>query len=131
MSLDTRSIALGDTLTAHVLNVTDEPQETGVKKKYDIQYQGESGWHSIFGTKMDQVFYNDLAYRHGLGEGLTWELPFTPDGLTGSSENTAAKYYVCDTLKPGTYRFVYWGITSEKLENRGYGIGRPFTVSRD
>lgn len=131
LSLDTRSIALGDTLTAHALNVTDEPQETAVKQQYDIQYQGESGWHSIFGTEMEQPAYNDLAYRHGPGEGFTWELPFTEEGLTGTSENTAATYYVCDTLTPGAYRFVYWGARSEKLENREYAIGRFFTVSGD
>jgi len=107
VSLDTRSLALGETLVAHVSNVTDEPQETGTKKRYDIQYQAESGWHSIFGTEMEQPAYNDLAYRHGPREGFTWELPVSKDGLTGSFENEAATYHVCDSLEPGTYRFVY------------------------
>ncbi|WP_089816158.1 hypothetical protein [Halomicrobium zhouii] len=109
--------------------MTDEQRETGTKTKYDIQYQGKSGWHSIFGTKREQVAYNDLAYRHKPGEGLTWNLPVTADGLTGTFENAAANYHVCGPLEPGTYRFVYWGIMSEKLENRGYGLGRSFTVS--
>ncbi|WP_089816181.1 hypothetical protein [Halomicrobium zhouii] len=123
MSLDTRSIALGETLVAHVSNVTDEPRETAVKEKYDVQYQAETGWHSIFGTEMEQPLYNDLAYRHEPGEGFTWELRFTKEGLAG--------YHVCDSLDPGTYRFVYWGITAEKLENRGYAIGMPFAVSAE
>lgn len=133
LTLESHAIAHGDTLTATLTNVTDEQQTTGNRKKYDIQYRAESGWHTIFGTEESAV-WTDEGISHPPGDGFTWQLTVTQDGLTNAIDH-APTYYVCAPLTAGDYRFVYWGITSQKEIQSGYeteyAFGAPFTVSRD
>lgn len=134
LSLDTREIQRGDTLNATLTNVTNEEHSSGIKQKYDIQYQSESGWHTIFGTEEDYAVYLDLAIAHPPGEGFSWQLEFTQEGLTDAVDDPVT-YHVCTSLDPGTYRFVYWGITTEREAQNDYetdyALGVPFSVSQD
>lgn len=135
LTLEPNSIAHGDTITATLENVTDEQQTTGYRKKYDIQYHGERGWHTIFGTEEEtRAVWHDIGITHQPGEGFTWELTVTQDGLSGAIDGKPT-YHVCMPLKAGTYRFVYWGVTSQKeVQNNyetEYALGVTFTVSRD
>jgi hypothetical protein len=116
---------------ATLRDVAEEELRTGNKKKYDIQYRGEEGWHSIFGT--DGIApWTDEAVPHQPGEGFRWELTFTQDGLSEAVDHGPA-YFVCNPLEPGTYRFVYWGVTPERERQEDfetdYALGVPFTVS--
>lgn len=77
LTLERHQITHGDTLTATLKNVANEESETGNKKKYDIQYHAESGWHSIFGTEDEIQIFSDEAILHQPGEGFTWQLTFT------------------------------------------------------
>lgn len=133
LTLNRRELVRGDTLTPSLTNVTDAEQSTGNRKKYDIQFRGAEGWHSIFGT--DGIApWTDEAVGHQPGEGFTWELTVTQDGLTEAVDHGPA-YYVCSPLEPGTYRFVFWGITTERERREDfetdYALGVPFTVSGD
>jgi hypothetical protein len=111
-------------------NVTDSTQSTGNRRKFDVQYRGSDGWHTIFGKK-DDSFLNDIGIEHEPNQGFTWEFPVTRDGLS----SLTGHYGVCTPINPGTYRFVYWGITTEQEKKEDYetdyAIGTSFTVSDD
>ena len=134
LSLADREIRHGDSLNATLKNLTDKKKYCGIKEKYDIQYKTKSGWQTIFGLKADMAVHPDIAAIHKPGEGFSWDLEFTREGLSGAV-GSEVTYYVCAPLDPGTYRFVYWGITSEREVESNYeteyAIGVPFTVSQD
>ena len=132
LTINQRTIALGDTLTVSLQNVTNTTLTTGNRRKYDIQYRDSSGWHTIFGVK-DNYVWNDIGVEHEPGQGFTWQFPVTRDGLATIAENNA--YGVCAPLQPGTYRFVYWGISTEREGKEDYetdyALGVSFTVTDD
>lgn len=133
LTVSPETVAVGDTLTVTLRNVTDNRQESGLKEKYDIQYRGTNGWHTVFGTR-DKTFDPppEIAVTHEPGQGFTWQFPVTKDGLSNITEKPDI-YEVCSPIVPRTYRFVYWGITTEreKKENyeTDYALGVPFTVT--
>jgi hypothetical protein len=129
LSLDRETVSRGDTLTATLTNVTDSPQLTGNRHKYDIQYRSADGWHTILGTEFEQEAWADDAAGHDPGEGFSWELPLTQAGLSDAS----SKYGVCSPLESGEYRFIYWGVIHEESaradDGPNYAVGSRFTVS--
>lgn len=130
LTVHTPTITVGNTLWASLRNVTLGTRTTGVKHLCDIQYRASDGWHTIFGAP-DDFGWLDLGISHGPGQGFTWTVPFTRDGL--SSLNS--QYHTCSALEPGTYRFVYWGLTTEREEHEDYetdyALGATFTVIDD
>jgi len=132
LTTDQQTIALGDTLTVSLRNVTGNTQTTGNRRKYDVQYRNSNGWHTIFGKK-DNYFWNDIGIEHQPSQGFTWQFPFSRDGLSNIAENNG--YGVCAPINTGTYRFVYWGITTEQEEKEDYetdyAIATSFTVTDD
>lgn len=134
LTLDEDEISRDDILRARLTNVTDEERSTGTKQKFDIQYRAENGWHTIFGTVSEHAGYIDLAVLHEPGAGFEWELRFTRDGLSGTVDGHGElNHYACAPIESGTYRFVYWGITTERERRNDYetdyALGVPFTVS--
>lgn len=131
LTLDTQTVALGDTLTCKFQNITNGENESGNKKKYDLQYNAESGWHTVFGSKREEVYRTDGAVKHEPSSGFTWEFSFTQEGISNIVEND--EYYACGPIKAGSYRFVYWGITSDKEAEENfetdYALGAPFSVT--
>jgi len=119
-------------LTVSLRNVTSKTLYTGNIGKYDVQYRTEDGWHTTFGKK-DHVYWTDEAIEHEPRQGFTWQFPFTHDGISQVVDNPG--YGTCTELEAGTYRFVYWGITTEQEENEDYetdyALGVPFTVTDD
>lgn len=128
----TQSLTVGQRFTATLQNVTSANQHTGNKHKYDIQIRAADGWHTIFGLQ-DHAGWTDEAIGHKPNQGFTWPFPFTTEGLTDLVENSP--YRVCGPVTSGTYRFVYWGITTEQEANEDYetdyALGVPFTVTKD
>lgn len=120
----------GDTLVSQLVNVGDDEETTGNKKKYDIQYRTERGWQSIFGQKEHQ-YHTDDARNHQAGAGFRWRLRLTQDGLSDAFDPQPT-YYACAPLVSGTYRFVYWGITSQHEVETDYktdfALGVPFEI---
>lgn len=131
LELYSRNIALGETLTCELRNITNSENGSGNRRKYDVQYEAESGWHTIFGTKRDGVYRTDELVKHEPGSGFRWEFPFTRDGLSDVVEDDG--YYACGPIDTGRYRFVYWGLTSDREAEENfetdYALGVPFTVT--
>lgn len=132
LTTDQQTIALGDTLTVSLQNVTNTTQVTGIRQKYDVQYRDSDGWHTIFGV-IDNYAWTDQGISHEPNRGFTWEFPFTRDGLSNIAGNNG--YGVCAPINSGTYRFVYWGVTTDQEEKEDYetdyAIGTSFTVTDD
>jgi|GEM_PF-817948 hypothetical protein len=126
ITTDQRTIGHGDTLTVSLRNVTDSTQLTGNRRKYDVQYRGSNGWHTIFGKK-DNSFWNDVGIEHEPNQGFTWQFPFSRDGLSNIAEYDG--YGVCAPISTGTYRFVYWGITTEQEKKEDYETDYALGVS--
>lgn len=130
LTTDQHTIALGDTLTVSLRNVTGKTQTTGNRRKYDVQYRDSNGWRTIFGVEHNAA-WTDIGVVHEPNHGFTWQFPFSRDGLS----SLAGHYGVCAPITPGTYRFVYWGITTEQEEKEDYetdyAIGTSFTVTED
>lgn len=130
LELERQRIVFGDTLVATMTNVSDEELLTGPRGEIDIQYRGDGGWHSIFGTRGDTI-YPDIGSLHNPGEGFQWELEFTRGGLTLEFEYSPS-LYVCSSLKPGTYRFIFRGMGrtgDSRADNSKPALGAPFSVS--
>ena len=106
MTAEPRTLSVGETLTVDLRNVTEGERYTGSRGKHDLQYAGEDGWHSVFGTE-DGAAYFSVAHSHAPGGGFRWEIPVSESGLD------TGQYKLCSPLDPGVYRFVYWGITTE------------------
>jgi len=122
ITVEQRNISIGDYLKVSLKNVSSSDNLTGNKKKYDIQYQNDGRWQSIIATEENAV-HSDDGVSHPPGEGFQWELRFTKDGLSNSTGHPPT-YYICGQIRPGNYRFIYWGIPDTE-----YGIGVPFTVN--
>lgn len=134
LALDGETYEHGDELVAELRNVTDEEQMTGVKQMFDIQYQDGAGWHTIFDLPDNQdPIWPLVGLSHPPGDGFTWRLTLTQASLSDGEIESAESYHVCQPLKPGQYRFVYWGITTEQEREEDfetdYALGEPFTVA--
>lgn len=132
LRLDRSTYARGETLVVELRNVTDSRQSTGIAGKYDVQHRGEDGWHTVFGGPADRpLAWTDEGVLHPPGGGFTWRFALTREGLSGGVAG-GPDYRVCEPLRPGDYRFVYWGLTSEREREEGfetdYALGVPFGV---
>lgn len=131
LDLSTDAVPRGGQLTVTLRNVTAGERTTGIKRKYDIERQTDSGWQSIF-WKPKNAYWTDEAIAHSPGEGFTWSFTVTQRGFRAVEGQPA--YYVCAPLEPGTYRFVYWGITPEAEHQSDaemdYALGSTFTITQ-
>lgn len=133
LQLDSEIYSKGDTLIAKFRNVTNQKQAAGNRHKYDVQFRGPNGWHTIIGVSEDEGFaWTDEGYLIQPGNGWTWRLTLTETGIW-DGEHHGHSYRACQPLKPGTYRFVYWGITTEQEREEDfetdYALGVAFTVT--
>lgn len=131
LTVDTQSLAVGETLTATLTNISAESKGTGHKGKFDIQYRSEDGWHTILGREDVWAGWSDVGLTHEPGEIFVWELPFTQDGISGAVDHPPT-YHVCHPIREGDYRFVYWGIvTDAEVESdyeTDYAVAAPFRI---
>ncbi len=131
LEIEERSISVGETLAATLENVSGETNTSGNKGKFDIQYRDSDRWRTIFGREDVFAGWSDEGVTHEPGEGFRWEFTFSQDGASDAVRHSPT-YHVCAPLSSGEYRFVYWGVTSEKeAENdyeTDYGVAARFTV---
>jgi hypothetical protein len=121
LSLSTETVPLGGELTARLENVATDERDSGNEQKYLIERRTESGWQSIFWKEGYPPGWNDIAIVHGPGEGFTWTLPVTRSGLA------QGWYHVCEPLRTGTYRFIYFGVGHRDDPD----LGAQFTVTQN
>jgi hypothetical protein len=117
-------VPLGDDVTFALRNVSDELRETGVSKKLDVQRRGDEGWRTIFGIERGTAGIIDKAVPHDPGEGFTWSVTFSERGLTDAFDYNPT-FHVCGDLEPGSYRFVYWGVSRDAAHAVPFEVTRP------
>lgn len=132
LDLDRQSYERGEELVAKLRNVTDMEQMSGAKTKYDIQFKAAHGWRTVIGVPEEGHYpWPAIGIVHQPGEGFTWQMDLTQEGISGDSD-PAESYRACGPMEPGTYRFIYWGITSEREREEDfetdYALGVPFTI---
>lgn len=129
LSLQKTEIDMGDMLVARVRNATSAEQTTGHKAKFDIQYNSGGNWETIYGMDGEMQAWVAEVVRHPPGTGFTYRLPFTRSGLSNPTDHYPP-LGVCSQLKPGTYRFIYWGLHEDESteDQTEAGIAQSFTV---
>lgn len=127
LSVDPTEVQRGDTITVDLTNETDETGVTGNRHKFTIHRRHDGAWESVF-TEGEHTGWNAVGIMHEPGEGFTWELTVSEDGFA-AAEN---RLEPCAAVRPGTYRFVYWGVGGEKEREtdyeQEYGLGAEFSV---
>ena len=105
-------VSMGDEITFKLINIMDEPQETGTSPQYLIERHADGGWRSIYWVT-DTPAYFLIDRTHALGEGFAWTFRATRSGFDPGDPpgpDTTPNYAVCTDITPGTYRFVYFGV---------------------
>lgn len=108
LTASTETITIGDEITFSLRNVSDKEQTIGVIYKYNIQRREDGEWGPIYYTRYLDVI--DDVVRIAPGGGYDWPFTFTREGLERNNGIDGARYYVCEPLTPGVYRFSYWGV---------------------
>ena len=106
LTAEPETLAVGDCVTFRLTNRSDEPKVTGIQAKYDVHRETADGWRSVLFT--ESRAYEDLGVRQKPGEGFVWRRRLSRAGLSVESDGHAVR--ACEPLRPGTYRFVYWGV---------------------
>lgn len=132
LGLSSESVPLGGELKAELTNVSDEERISGNKRKFDIQANTPEGWQSIFWIP-ETDYWTDEGVSHEPGYGFQWDLTISQAALTNTQSRPP--YFVCSSLDPRTYRFVYWGISSsaegDSSSNGELALGREFTLTEN
>lgn len=104
LTVEPEPVALGDCATVRLTNRSDENRVTGIEAKYDVHRETAEGWRSVLFS--NSRAYNDLGIRHRPGEGFVWQRRVSQSGLSVGGDYPVR---ACEPLRPGTYRFLYWG----------------------
>ncbi|MFB6176323.1 MAG: hypothetical protein ABEI99_04120 [Halobaculum sp.] len=115
------TIRVGSTVGIRVLNDSGSRVTVGDERRFDVQRDTDDGWRSVFRADAP-VSLGDAERTVADGESLTWRLRLTSEALTHRLGDGGDLLVCCDSLTAGTYRFVYWGIPSERTEADGVGI---------
>jgi hypothetical protein len=111
LKIEPASVNLGQDILIHLKNISSESQRTGSRYHCAIQKNDGGKWNHIFSTK-ENALLDSQAIDHDPNDGFTWEFTVSPIGFS------IGPYYVCKELKPGKYRFVYFGLPDgAALEN--------------
>lgn len=101
------TVALGETISITMTNVSGEDQLVGVPEKYDIQRYTADGWQNVRGYDgEDYEKYSIDATVLAPDDSYDWSLPVTADGFSDDEHGL----YTCPAPEPGTYRFAYWEV---------------------
>ena|GEM_PF-844958 len=126
-------VPTGGTIGVRVRNRSGEERTVGVRSKFDIQRSVErtddpDDWRSVYHTRTD-LLVSRVGRSVEPGTTLSWRLRLTPDGLTHRVSRRREPAVVCEPLAPGSYRFVFWGLSGEPAEGETVdGLAAPFEV---
>ncbi|ACM57847.1 cupredoxin domain-containing protein [Halorubrum lacusprofundi] len=98
----------GDDVRIELTNVSNREVSVGNHGKYNVEVLTEEGWTDVRGGDDGQFDYTDEAIAHPPGETVVWEFTMTESGLV-AEENQPDGLRVCPDLRPGRYRFVFFG----------------------
>lgn len=100
----------GETAHLTLANTSRSAQVTGPRHHYNLEMQTEEGWRDVRGwSDGEPRSYGDEGVRHGAGEGFSWGIPLSEDGIVDVALHDDA-LAVCPPLASGRYRFAFWGI---------------------
>jgi hypothetical protein len=121
-------VPTGGTIGVRVRNRSGEERTVGVRSKFYIQRHVEktdepSDWRSVYYTTED-LLVGRVGRSVEPGTTLGWRLRLTPDGLTHRVSMRGEPAVVCEPLAPGSYRFVFWGLSGESVD----GLATPFEI---
>jgi len=118
LTTNSDSLQYGDEVRVTLTNESAQEAYTGIAAKYDVQERTEDGWRSVLWID-GKVALTDQAIAHEPGEGLAWTFTIREETMEGVADD----YHICDAVRPGRYRFAYYGIGDESA-----AITTPFKV---
>lgn len=98
LSKSAETVSVGDELRFEFRNVTDTAKVTGNRRKYAFQIESGDRWVSRTRYVRD---WTAEGISHAPGDGFSWSFDVSASGLS-------TDHQFCGSLRPGTYRFVYW-----------------------
>lgn len=125
-------VSLGEEITATLRWMDgDDRTRFGTGEKFTVERETDDGWESIYRVPARES-WTDMGSTTPESSPPTawfeWSLTLTQDGMAKPTLGETP-YAVCDSLEPGTYRFVYWSVSSpEGREDTDLGIGSKFAV---
>lgn len=128
LSVAASTVPVGGTLAVALTNVSDGDRITGNRYKYDVQRRVDGNWRSVF-RHADHPIWMDDAVEHAPGEGFDWEIEVSGSGLTHGIERGSGELVVCDGVRPGEHRFVYWGVSGDGESGGGVALAAEFAVT--
>lgn len=124
LSTTTEVVPYGGQLTVTLENTTETDQLSGTKSRCDIQKREKGSWDSVLYTDEYPV-WRDIPVRHAPGEGFEWNVDIGP-GID-FADRIDPSFQECERIEPGTYRFVYWGITRQP-QGTNYALAVQFRL---
>ena len=104
------TFARGDELRVELTNVATTTLGIGNHGKYNLELYTEAGWSDVRGFDTDgpPVAYTDELLPIHPGETVSWTFTMTESGIVAGHQHED-RLRVCPDLRPGRYRFVFWG----------------------
>ncbi len=110
LSAEGNSETYGQSIRLVLRNTGDEAATTLGRHAYSVQRETESGWLDVRGsTTGEPVTLPQAAEPFDPGGTYSWAVELDETALASAVPDRELE--VCPPLGPGTYRFVYWGIT--------------------
>jgi len=94
----------GETVTIRLTNVSARPIGVGNRRKYSFEVHTETGWSEVRGSDDGPIGYTDELITIPPGERFEWSFVLTEAGIVDDTQ-----LRVCPSLRPGRYRFVFFG----------------------
>ena len=101
------TVEIGEKITFRLKNETNEVKETGGSAQFNIEKKRDEAWNGIF---TEGGPFDAALTMHESGDGFDWTLMFSENRIEGTRKP------LCGSLEPGTYRFVYFGISVEEID---------------
>lgn len=124
LSVATETVPYGGRLTTTLENTTETEQFSGNRSRVDIQRAENGSWESVLYTDECPV-WRDIPVRHAPGEGFEWNVDIGPG--VDFADRIDPSFRACEAIKPGTYRFVYWGVTRQP-QRTNYALSAQFRL---
>jgi hypothetical protein len=106
LRVDGDSFEYGETARVSLRYTWPGSATIGNREKYNLETLTEAGWQELR-SAAGLVTLTDLGFEKFTGQGWTWDIELTESGMEDATE---ADVTVCTALRPGRYRFVYWGL---------------------
>jgi hypothetical protein len=123
-------VQVGGDISVSFINNSESDTVSGTRSKYDIQRRTNTEWESIFWTQdEDMIGYQDNLVSHSPGSGFSWEFTMAQNALSHEIQHGHGQRTCCESLEPGSYRFVFFGKTTYDAADPEVSLGAEFDVT--